>query len=173
MSISLPPVIQAIQMDELKLPPPAPAPAFKAQVDLQAPIKKIVICTTRDIAKEDMAMLKEYGRVVEYAHSLHNNLPISAFSYDYLIIDLRENGDRYFMLKSVLPFKAEYTIVVYSYAFEFNVVSECDNHISSFPKKQALKIDFDLILGSQRISKPKWWVSLFSCILSAYNGAKK
>ena len=171
MSISLPSVIQSIpqQMDELKLPPPALA--FKAQLDL--PIKKLVICITRDISQADMAMLKDYGRVVEYDHSLHMNLPMSAFFYDYLIVDLRESGDRYFLLKSVLPFKPEYTVVVYSYAFEFDVVSECDNHISSFPKKQALKIDFDLILGSERISKPKWWVSLFSCMLSTYNGIKK
>lgn len=173
MSISLPPVIQAIQMDELKLPPPHKSPEFKAQLDLQVPLKKIIICTTRDIAKEDLAIFEGYGRVVEYDHSLHNNLPVSAFLYDYLIIDLRESGDRYFLLKSVLPFKSEYTIVVYSFAFEFEVVPEADNHISSFPKKQAHKIDFDLILRSQRISKPNWWISLFSCVLSAYNGTKK
>ena len=116
MSISLPSVIQSIpqQMDELKLPPPALA--FKAQLDLQA--KKIVICITRDISKEDMAVFQGYGKVIEYDHDIHNNLPASAFPYDYLVIDLRESGDRYFLMRNILPFKAEYSIVVYSYAFE-------------------------------------------------------
>jgi hypothetical protein len=174
MSISLPPVIQAIQMDELKLPPPAPAPAFKAQVDLQAPIKKIVICTTRDIAKEDMAIFEGYGKVIEYDHDIHNNLPASAFPYDYLIIDLRESGDRYFLMRNILPFKNEYAIVVYSFAFERDeIVPEADNHISSFPKKLARKEDYELILFQQRICKPKWYMSLLSCVLSTYHQVKK
>lgn len=174
MSISLPPVIQAIQMDELKLPPPHKSPEFKAQLDLQVPLKKIIICTTRDIAKEDLAIFEGYGRVIEYDHDIHNNLPASAFPYDYLVIDLRESGDRYFLLKSILPFKEKHTIIVYKYAFERDeIVPEANNHLSSFPKKQALKEDFDLILSRPRIEKPKWYMSLLSCIISTYQGTKK
>jgi hypothetical protein len=157
-------------MDELKLPPPALA--FKAQLDLQA--KKIVICTTRDISKEDMAVFQGYGKVIEYDHDIHNNIPASAFPYDYLVIDLRESGDRYFLMRNILPFKAEYSIVVFSYAFERDeIVPEADNHISSFPKKLARKEDYELILFQQRIIKPKWYMSLLSCVLSTYHGIKK
>lgn len=175
MSISLPPVIQAIQMDELKLPPPAhKSPEFKAQLDLQVPLKKIIICTTRDIAKEDLAIFESYGRVIEYDHDIHNNLPASAFPYDYLVIDLRESGDRYFLMRNILPFKQEYSIVVYSYAFERDeIVPEADNHLSSFPKKLARREDYEMILFQKRISKPKWYMSLLSCILSTYHQVKK
>lgn len=148
----------------------APAIAPQLAVD-QA--KKIVLCISRDISDEDRAIFSGYGRLLDYEHDIHNNISPDTFLWDYLTIDLRESGDRYFLMKQILPFKEKYSIVVYSYAFERDeIVPNADNHISSFPKKQARKEDFELILLQQRIKKVRWYTALFSCILATYHQVK-
>ncbi|NDB59620.1 hypothetical protein EB001_14405 [bacterium] len=168
MSINLPPIIKAI--DDIAQPPAKPE--YDAKLDLG--LKKIVIVITKDIPEEDMKTLKEYGKVLEYDNRIHANMPIDSYRWDYLIFDVRESGDRYELMRSVIPFKDKYKIIVYSYFFEKDeVIPEADNHLSSFPKIQAKREDYEALLLQKRLSKPRWWVSLFQCILGVYNGIKK
>ena len=170
MSINLPPIINAIEMarDEEKKPDIA---EFEAKLDLN--MKKIVIVITKDIPEEDMKVLNGYGKVLEYDNRIHANLPIDTYKWDYLIFDMRESGDRYELMRSVLPYKDKYKVIVYSYFFENDVIDEADNHLSSFPKIQAKREDYEALLLHKRLSKPRWYVSLFSCLLGIYAGIKK
>lgn len=170
MSINLPPIIKVI--DDFQRDVLPAKPDYEAKLDLG--LKKIVIVITKDIPEEDMKVLKEYGKVLEYDNRIHANMPIDSYKWDYLIFDIRESGDRYELMRSVCPFKNKYKIIVYSYFFEKDeVIPEADNHLSSFPKIQAKREDYEALLLQKRLSKPRWWVSLFQCILGVYNGVKK
>jgi hypothetical protein len=176
--MSLPPVIQ---LEEKKEAVPA-TPAFKPldgvlqadfKLDLSDQLKKIVICTSRDISETDRDIFKSYGRVLDYDHDIHNNLRPDVFLWDYLIIDLRQGGDRYFLMKQILPFREKYNIVSYCYAVEKSeLVKGADNQISAFPKRQARREDFDMILLTERVKAPSFWYSLFSCVLQTYHQVK-
>lgn len=167
--INLPAVIKAIP--ELDLGAPA-KPEFEAKLDLG--LKKFVIVITRDIADEDLKILSEYGKTVSYNDRIHCNIPIDSYRWDYLIFDMRESDDRYALMRSVLPFRDKYHIVVYSYSFEKGeIIPEADNHISTFPRIQAKREDYESLLLQKRLAKPRWYISLFSCLLGVYNGIKK
>lgn len=168
--INLPDVIR--QIPELILDAPAPEPKiYEMKLDLG--IKKIVLCITHDMSESDKAIFQQYGKLVEYNDRIHANLDIRAYPWEYLVFDLRESEDRYALMRMVLPYKELYRVVVYSYKFEADeIVPDADNHINSFPKAQARKIDFENLLLQKRIVKPRWWVSLFSCVLNAYHKSK-
>jgi hypothetical protein len=164
--INLPPVIQS--MPELVLA----KPEFEAKLDLG--LKKFVIALTKDLSEEERRLFSEYGKVVFYNDRIHNNMPIDAYAWDYLFFDMRNSEDRYAIMRMVLPFRERYNIVVYSYKFEKDeIIPEADNHLSSFPKIQARREDFECLLLQKRLAKPRWYVSLFSCILDAYHSVKK
>ena len=136
-------------------------------------LKRTVLCITRDINEEDLSLLTDYGKVLDYDHDLHNNLNPDKIDWDYLIVDLREKNDRYFYMKCIVPLKSKYQVIVYSYGFETDEhVPNCDNQINSFPKKQARKEDFDALLLQQRLKRPRWYVSLFKCVVNAYQKVK-
>jgi hypothetical protein len=144
---------------------------FSGKIDLG--VKKIVICITRDMDAEDMRVLQSYGKVLEYDHDCHNNLPANLFQWDYLIIDLRQSGDRYFLAKQIYHNRDKYAVVAFHYAFEFNVLDDMDNEFTSFPKKQGLREDYESLLMTRRVEKPRWYVSLFTCLFNVYSGIKK
>jgi hypothetical protein len=164
--MSLPPVIVRPVEDEKKDPP-----VLNAKLELN--LKKFVICTTRDLKDKDRKLLESYGNVLDYSHDIHNNLSPETFPFDYLLINLNESGDRYFYMKQIKPFRDRYNVVLYKYQFEDDDVLDADNIISSFPKRQARKLDFEMILLQERISKPSFWLSLGSCILQTYHQVKK
>jgi len=146
------------------LEPPAPIELDDVKFD---PAKKFILCITKDIKPEDLALFNEY-KVVEYDDQVHRNIPIHTFSWDFLILDLREKGDRYCYMKEVAPNRAKYTVLVYCHGFEADepVDVDADNVITSFPSRQARKEDFQMLLLMKRIRKPKWYISLLSCVLS-------
>jgi hypothetical protein len=115
----------------------------------------------------DRALFNDY-KFVEYDDSIHRNIPIHTYEWDFLVIDLREKQDRYLYMKEVIPARNKYTVLVYCHNFEADepVDIDADNVITSFPARQARKEDFQMLLLMKRIRKPKWYVSLFSCILS-------
>lgn len=163
--MSLPPVI------EMKVPDAVPV--LVGNIDGLG-LKKFVLCITRDIPDDDLVMLKDYGKVLDYNHTIHNNLDPATFTWDFLVIDLRESGDRYFLMKQILPFRAKYHVIEYVALYEdAEFIKDPDNRISSFPKKQARLEDFELLLLQDRVKKPlPWYVSLFSCVLKAYHQVK-
>lgn len=170
MSISLPPVIKAIELAAIAAD--AVKPEFEAKLDLG--LKKYIFVITRDINEEDRRVLEDYGKVVEYNDRIHANMPIDAYRWEYLIFDMRESEDRYALMRMVIPNRAKYNIIVYSYAFERDeIIPDADNHITSFPKIQAKREDYECLLMQKRLVKPRWYVSLFSCLLQAYHSVKK
>ena len=165
--MSLPPVIVRPIEDEKKEEPLV----LNAKLDLN--LKKFVICVTRELKDKDRQLLNSYGNVLDYDHDIHNNLSPESFPFDYLLINLNESGDRYFYMKQIKPFRHRYNVILYKYAFEDDDVLDADNIISSFPKRQARKEDFEMILLQERITKPSFWLSLGSCILQTYHQVKK
>jgi hypothetical protein len=145
-------------------------PHYEAKLDLE--IKKIILCVTKDLKPEDLALLSDY-KVVEYDDNTHKNIPITAFAWDILVLDLREKGDRYCYMKEVQPVRHRYKVIAFVHGFEVDDVDiDCDNVLTSFPVRQARKEDFEMLLMMKRISKPKWWKSLFSCVLNFVHKVK-
>lgn len=146
------------------LEPPAPIEMDEIKLD---PTKKFILCITKDLKKEDRALFKDY-KFVEWDDTIHRNIPIDSYEWDFLVIDLRQKQDRYTYMKEVIPNRNKYVVLVYCHSFEADepVDVDSDNVITSFPARQARKEDFQTLLLMKRIRKPKWWVSLFSCILS-------
>jgi hypothetical protein len=170
MNNPLPAIIQAIPDIAQAVSDEKEEPVFKAKLDLD--VKKFVLCITKDLKKEDLALLSDY-RVVEYDDAVHRNIPITAFHWDILIIDLREKGDRYCFMKEVQPARNKYNIIAYVHSFEVDDVDiDCDNILSSFPLRQARKEDFEMLLMMKRVTKPRWWKSLFTCIVNFVHQTK-
>ena len=144
------------------------------QLNRQEP-KRVVLCITRDISKEDHEMLSEYGKVLAYDHNLHNNLDCDVFEWAYLIIDLRKTEDRYYFSKVIQPKKERYSIGIYHFVFEDEDFMDPDDlivYFTSFPKKQATREIFNTLLLNSRIKKPRAVVSLFKCCLNLYSKVK-
>jgi hypothetical protein len=161
--MNLPPIIQEL---------PAVAATVHYEAKLELPVRKFVLCITRDLSEQDLALFKDY-RLVEYEDSIHRNISILSFQWDVLVFDLREKSDRYAYLKEVAPRKEQFNVIVYCHGFEKDDVDiAADNVLTSFPERQARREDWEMLVMSQRIKKPRWWVSLFSCILTYYHKAK-
>jgi hypothetical protein len=144
---------------------------MNAKLDIPLEIKKVILVISKDIDEESMKLFKDF-KILEYDHDIHANLPISSYDWDILVLDIREKGDRYCYLKEVVPNKNNYKVVVYCYAFENELIEEPDNVLNKLPEKQARKEDFYMLLLTKRIKKPRWYVSLFACILSTVNSTK-
>jgi len=150
----------------------AALPHYEAKLDAPLGVRKFVLCLTRDLKEEDLALFKDY-RLVEYEDAIHRNIPISSFAWDIIVFDLREKPDRYAYLKEVAPRKEQFNVIVYCHAFEKDDVDiQADNILTSFPERQARREDWELLLMTQRIRKPKWWLSMLSCVLNFYQKAK-
>ena len=163
----LPQIIQLGQdakLDEVK-ENQVEVPQFNAVV---AVVKKFIFFITKDLSKEDLELFKAYN-MVEYEDHLHKNLPIHSFEWDILVFDLREKADRYAVMKEVLPFRNLYNLIVYAHSFELDDLEiEYDNAFAKFPERQASKQEFEKVLLQKRLKKPRWYVSLFSCLASVY-----
>jgi hypothetical protein len=149
------------------------AEAVVAAVEEKKEDKRVILCITRDIAQEDVELLKEYGKLLKYDHDLHNNLAADRFEWEYLILDLRDSDSRYYYMRHILPHRDEYAIAVYHYPFEDEEdLLDADSYFTSFPRKQATKKVFNDMMLMQRIKKPRAAVSLLKCCLSLYNKTK-
>lgn len=135
-------------------------------------LKKFVLCITRDLTDDDRALFVDY-RMLEYDDNVHKNIPVDQLRFDFLVIDLRQKGDRYSLMKEILPRRDQYHIIVFCHGFEQDDITiPYDNAFSSFPARQARREDFEYLLLQKRISKPRWWVSLLGCVFSWWNRAK-
>jgi hypothetical protein len=135
-------------------------------------LKKFILCITRDLTEEDRALFRDY-RLLEYDDSVHKNIPVDQLRFDFLVVDLREKGDRYAFMKEIQPRREQYNIIVYCHGFELNDIEiPYDNALSSFPARQARREDFEMLLLMERVKKPRWWISLLSCVFTWYNKGK-
>ena len=134
--------------------------------------KQFILCITKDLSIEDRTLFGKIN-VVDYDDRIHKNLPVESLDFDVLVLDMRETGDRYAYVKQIHPKKDHYNVVVYSYAFEKDeIVPEADNILNKLPEKQATAQAFLDLLLIKRISKPRWYISLFRCVLSSYHQLK-
>lgn len=147
----------------------AQPPVLVGKLDLD--VKKLILVISKDITEEEMKLFSSF-KVIEYDHDIHANLPISSYDWEILILDIREKGDRYCYLKEVQINRQAYNVVVYSHAFEDDLIEDADNILKKFPERQARKEDFLMLLMAKRLKKPRWWVSLFQCILSVVKASK-
>ena len=134
--------------------------------------KQFILCITKDLTIEDRALFGKIN-VVDYDDQIHKNLPVETLDFDVLVLDMRETGDRYCLVKQIQPKKNKYNVVVFCHAFERDeIVPEADNTINKLPSKQATAQAFLDLLLIKRIVKPRWYVSLFRCVLSSYHQLK-
>jgi hypothetical protein len=153
MSISLPSVIQSVvQLSQ-------PAPESPALVQDNPDVKKIVIVITRDLSKENRALLTFYGRVIDYDHDIVNNIELNTIDFDYFIIDIRQLNDRMYLQKYVLPRLSEIHIILYKWSFESDNGVQYEVERDHLPPKQVNKTIFDQLLLSKPIQEP-------SCVIS-------
>jgi hypothetical protein len=163
--MNLPPVLPLQSQVNEVVVPVAPVVPHDAK-------EQFILCITKDLSIEDKAL---FGKInlVEYEDRIHKNLHIETLDFDVLVMDMRETGDRYAFVKEIQPKKDKYNIVCYCHAFERDeIVPEADNTISKLPEKQATAQQFLDMLLIKRISKPRWYVSLFRCVLSSYHQLK-
>lgn len=121
--------------------------------------KKIVICIHKDISKECIDLLSEYGKVL-FFEDHYQNIEPNILYFDYLIIDLRKEVHRNYY-KLTLYNNHNYYFVLYRYWFEGNNGIYYNNEITEFPSRQSAKKNYDKLLLLQNVYEPKWYVSFF------------
>ena len=135
-------------------------------------IKQFVLCITRDLSAEDKALFRDY-RLVEYDDEIHRNIPVNQIRFDFLVIDLRQKGDRYCFMKEIQPRADQFHIIAYCHNFEMDDLDiPHENAFSSFPARQARREDWEFLLLQKRLTKPRWWLSLLSCVFSMYQRSR-
>lgn len=150
---------------------PAPIPVLAGELK-DVLIKQFILCITRDLSAEDRALFRDY-HLTDYDDQIHKNIPIEHIRFDVLVVDLREKGDRYAYMRHILPHKDRYHTIIYCHGFEIEDLEiPHENAFSSFPARQARKEDFEYLLLMKRIAKPRWYISLLSCIFSIYRQSR-
>ena len=150
---------------------PAPIPVLAGKLE-DVLIKQFILCITRDLSAEDRALFRDY-HLVDYEDDIHRNIPVSQIRFDFLVIDLRQKADRYCFMKEIQPHANQFHIIAYCHAFEADDLEiPHENAFSSFPARQARREDWEMLLLMKRIAKPRWWMSLLSCIFSMYQRSR-
>jgi hypothetical protein len=161
MNPPLPPIIKPIEeKEEIQLVPSIS--------------KRFVLCISKDLEKEVVRALQNYGKLLVFEDHM-NNLNPDTFDFDYLVLDLRRKQDRYFFLKQIKPLESNYNVILYCSSYEVDDLkddSHYDNVLTSFPMRQARKKDFDDLMLLERLPKPRWYVSLFKCLFKWYHSGK-
>jgi hypothetical protein len=167
MNPPLPPIIKPLKEEEVK-----------EEIQLGpvgiAPTKRFVICISKELEKEVVRALQNYGKMLVFEDHM-NNLNPDTFEFDYLVLDLRRKQDRYFFLKQIKPVEAKYNVLLYCSSYEVDDLKDdahYDNVLTSFPMRQARKKDFDDLMLVERLPKPRWYVSLFKCLFKWYHSGK-
>ena len=164
--IPLPSIIEGLAQTTKVLLAQQAQPSQPSQPALVIPdepdAKKIVILVTRDISKDDKKLLSTYGVVKEYDKSVYLNLSLQQIDFDYLIVDLREAGDRLFYQKSIQG-STDYHQVIYKWDWE-EVAIPVESSFSSFPTVQASKREYDRLLYIPPIQAPTPCLSLLKVL---------
>jgi hypothetical protein len=171
MDINLPAVISSVgpiasAVSSLLTVPEVSEPLVN--IDLHH-VKKVIILTTRDIAKADRKLLISYGIVKDYDNKVHLNLTLSDIQFDYLIVDLREGGDRLFYQKSIIGC-SDYHQVLYKWSWENDLGLQFESEFADFPVVQASKVAFDRLLCARPITAPSACLSFLGGALKCMQG---
>lgn len=163
MSIQLPPLIVEGGIGPLIVP----------AGDKPNPAKQFILVISKDMKDSELALLKEYGRVLVFSYDVYHNVPIQNLDFDYFILDIRCNEDRHYFQQIDTNIVGDVNIISYCYSIEktedYHQELGVDNIITKLPPKQAFKIDFDRLLLQKKISRP---FVFFSCIKSFFRVVK-
>lgn len=147
-------------LDHLPMPPvlqPLVASAAAAG-------KPLLIAHAKDLSEDDLALIRSFGRSLEWDDHLVN-LPFSSHAVEYLIVDLRKKAARVELGKQDLSSFEVACYVPWIQKDEAFVKQLDANPITSFPKKCVSKADFDARLMGEKIASPSVWKSLFRLAL--------
>ena len=163
-----PPLVVQPSHEALIVPPPLVVqPSHEALIVQPAKHNHIIIMITKDLEKEEIDLLKEYGRVILFDPRVYVNIPIHTLEFNYLIMDLRRREDRYYFQQIDESLLEKYKIVSICHSFEkyddYHEEVGVENILTKLPDKQAFKADFDRLLLQPKISKPR---VVLSCIKS-------
>lgn len=174
------PPIGKMQLDEKdeKVPPPLVVPdVIEMPSRYQVPLAsgdKFLILQSKDIDEEEVALIKEYGRVIVFDPMTYMNVPIHTLAFDYMILDLRRKEDRIFFQQIDSSILDRYHVVSYCYSFqkddEVHENLDVRNIMTKFPPRQAFKVDFDRLLRQKKITKPNSALSCFKSLLRVVKG---
>jgi len=142
-------------------------------VPLPSSTEKIIITCTKDLSKEELELLKDYGKVILFDSKVYANVPIESLDFAYMILDIRKREDRYYFQQIGPTFLQQAHVVSVCHSFEkfedFHEELGVENIINKLPEKQAFKADFDRVLLQKKISKPR---PAYSCIKSLFRVVK-
>ena len=122
-----------------------------------------IVLHTIDIDETDLAVLKSYGKVVNYDIAVEGSLPLTSLVCDYLCLNLRVKADRnYYDSQDTSQCK----VVCYISLLEkFDSLIQdlgCHNVITSFPDKTHFKADFDKLLLANATDSPSKCLSVLN-----------
>jgi hypothetical protein len=136
--------------------------------------KSFIIVISRDMEEADIALLKEYGRVIIFDHKVYRNVAINTLDFDYLIVDLREKEDRHYIEQMDAQVLENYNLVSLCYSFQtedrFHDELSVDNIITKLPEKQAFKAEFDRLLLQKKITRPNATLSCIKSVIKVLQG---
>ena len=129
--------------------------------------KDILIIYSRDITKNEVVRLQQYGNVLEY-DDCHINIPvdqlIDSFHPHYFLFDVRKKNHRLFLTKD---FRSLYHIICmirwYDMLEDFITDVECDNVIKELPSEDSTnnQKEFDKKLLHPKILQPNCCRNIF------------
>ena len=187
MSINLPPIINAINqvagvVEQFIQPvpnlPSAPLvnqrldtseASYKSQRDLS---KRFVICISKDLSEDEIALLQYYGRTISYDHDTVNNIDLETVDFSYFLLDLRQQDDRVYLQKMILPNRDKFHLILYKYSFQDDNGISFSVERSELPKKQVNSQLFNQLLLQKEIESPNCILSLLKAIVCKGNTKK-
>jgi hypothetical protein len=136
--------------------------------------EKFMFILTKDMDKEDIELLKEYGRVIIFNYKVYVNVPIDKLDFEYLILDIREREDRYYLQQLDPQLLESIHKISFCHSYEkFEEIHDemgVQNIISKLPEKQAFKEDFNRLLLLKKIGKPRAILSCYKSFLRLVKG---
>jgi type I restriction enzyme R subunit len=80
-------------------------------------VKQYILCISKDLTQNDLDLFKNIN-VETYDDLIHRNVNINSFPFDLLILDIRNQGDRYTFMKYVDVHRELYNIIRLSGNYE-------------------------------------------------------
>lgn len=127
--------------------------------------KKIIICTYKEISKNEIAILKQYGKVIQF-NAFMSNISPDKLDFDYLILNFKDEIHRNYYQFNFYK-NNDYYYILYRFCFETNNGITFNNEINELPPKQADKINYHKLLLRKKLESPRWYVSLFRTCFSS------
>jgi len=127
--------------------------------------KKIILCTYKEIPKNQINTLKQYGKVLQF-NELMINISPEQLDFDYLILNFKEEIHRNYYQFNFYK-NNNYYYILYRFFFETNNGITFNNELNELPQRQLDKINYHKLLLRKKLESPKWYVSLFRTCFSS------